>query len=142
MASLLALSEAAPVDLAGHLAGSTRAQALSARLSAVDKQLGMRLFSEQRRSWTMSMPTESGEKVLKAFCFAGARDEETAAISLRATCMQRWEILADLISAKTDPVQFLIGSAGGVRHFCGLPHAGRARGDLRLVRKTSGRPRL
>ena len=102
-----------PAQLANHLQGDPRAQALSAQLSSVDKQLGFRFFTEERRSWVMSLPTESGEKVLKAVCVSGLDVEADLASRLQTLCKQRWHVLARFLAAKTAPVQFCIGSASG-----------------------------
>ena len=104
---------AMPPPLAERLQGDPRAQALSDQLSGVDKQFGFRFFNETRRSWVMSLPTESGEKVLKAFCSTGLRDEGELELRLRAHVMMRWRALEALITAKTDPVQFVASSASG-----------------------------
>jgi hypothetical protein len=42
--------------------GDQRAQKLSLALNVFDKQLRHKFFTPQRRSWVMSLPTESGEK--------------------------------------------------------------------------------
>ena len=65
------------------------------------------------RSWVMSLPTESGEKVLKALCVSGLHREADLAIRLQTHCKQRWHVLARFLAAKTAPVQFCIGSASG-----------------------------
>ena len=62
----LQLLQAVPAQLAYHLEGDPRAQALSHQLSDVDTELGFRFFTDERRSWVMSLPTESGETVLNA----------------------------------------------------------------------------
>ena len=113
LAPPLCMLQAVPAQLADHLEGDPKAQALSYQLSGVDTQLSFRFFTEERRSWVMSLPTESGEKVLKALCVSGLHDEADLAIRLKTHCMQRWCVLAAFLAAKTDPVQFLIGSAGG-----------------------------
>ena len=105
--------QAVPAQLANHLEGDPKAQALSDRLSHLDKQLGYRFFTEERRSWVMSLPTESGEKVLKAVCVSGLDVEADLASRLQTLCKQRWYVLARFLAAKTAPVQFCIGSASG-----------------------------
>jgi hypothetical protein len=60
-AFLRVLQYAARTQLHG---GPPRAQALSAKLSDLDKQFGYTFFNEERRSWVMSLPTESGEKAM------------------------------------------------------------------------------
>ena len=103
LAPPLCMRQAMLAQLADRLQGDPRAQALSAQLSSVDKQLGFRCVTEERRPWVMSLPAESGEKVLKAFCVSGLRDEADLAIRLRTHCMQRWRVLAAFLAVKTDP---------------------------------------
>jgi len=47
-----------------RMGGDPKAQALQVLLSGLDKQLGMPFFTEKRRSWVMSLPVESAEKVV------------------------------------------------------------------------------
>ena len=47
-----------------RMGGDPKAQALQVLLSGLDKQLGMSFFTEKRRSWVMSLPVESAEKVV------------------------------------------------------------------------------
>ena len=105
--------QAVPAQLANHLEGDPKAQALSYQLSSVDKQLGYRFFTEERRSWVMSLPTESGEKVLKALCVSGLHVEADLASRLQTLCKRWWYVLARFLAAKTTPVQFCIDSASG-----------------------------
>ena len=109
----LQLLQAVPAQLAYHLEGDPRAQALSHQLSDVDTELGFRFFTEERRSWVMSLPTESGEKVLNALCASGLVVEADLASRLQTLCKQRWYVLARFLAAKTAPVQFCIGSVSG-----------------------------
>ena len=109
----LQLLQAVPAQLAYHLEGDPRAQALSHQLSDVDTELGFRFFTDERRSWVMSLPTESGETVLNALCASGLRDEADLAMRLQTHCRQRWHVLARFLVAKTTPVQFCIGSGSG-----------------------------
>ena len=106
----LQLLQATPAQLTCR---DPRAQALSHQLSDVDTELGFRFFTDEWRSWVMSLPTESGEKVLNALCASGLRDEADLAMRLQTLCKHRWHVLARLIAAKTAPVQFCIGSASG-----------------------------
>ena len=99
----LQLLQATPAQLTCR---DPRAQALSHQLSDVDTELGFRFFTDERRSWVMSLPTESGEKVLKALCVSGLRGEADLAIRLQTHCMRRWRVLARFLAAKTDPLQF------------------------------------
>ena len=102
---------AMPRAMAERLQGDPRAQALSDQLSGADKQFGFRFFNETRRSWVMSLPTESGEKVLRAFLCTGLRSEKQLEIRLKVLVLMRWRALEALITAKTDPVRFVTGSA-------------------------------
>ena len=61
----------------------------------------------------MSLPTESGEKVLKALCVSGLHVEADLASRLQTLCKQQWYVLARFLAAKTTPVQFCISSASG-----------------------------
>ena len=99
--------------MAERVAGDPRVQALSDQLNSLDKQFGFCFFTETRRSWVMSLPTESGEKVVKAFCASGLRDETALELRLRAHCMQRWRVLASRIIAKGDPMEYLKQSSEG-----------------------------
>ena len=132
----LQLLQATPAQLTCR---DPRAQALSHQLSDVDTELGFRFFTDERRSWVMSLPTESGETVLNALCASGLRDEADLAMRLQTLCKHRWHALARLIAAKTTPPAILYRFCEwGVRRFCGLPHARKARGDPFLVRGTVG----
>ena len=105
--------QAVPAQLANHLEGDPKAQALSYQLSSLDKNLEFLFFTEERRSWVMSLPTESGEKVLKALCVSGLHVEADLASRLQTLCKRRWYVLARFLAAKTAPVQFCISSASG-----------------------------
>ena len=113
LAPPLCMLQAVPAQLADHLEGDPKAQALSYQLSGVDTQLGFRFFTEERRSWVMSLPTESGEKVLNALCVSGLHGEVDLASRLQTLCKRWWYVLARFLAAKTTPVQFCIDSASG-----------------------------
>ena len=64
----------------------------------------------------MSLPTESGEKVLEALLDSGLLihgEEADLASRLQTLCKQQWYVLARLLAAETTPVQFCISSASG-----------------------------
>ena len=84
-----ASTEAPPLSMLQAVHAARRAQALSDQLSSVDHVLGYRFFTEDRRSWVMSLPTESGEKVLKALCVSGLHVEADLASRLQTLCKQQ-----------------------------------------------------
>ena len=106
----LQLLQATPAQLTCR---DPRAQALSHQLSDVDTELGFRFFTDERRSWVMSLLTESGEKVLNALCVSGLHGEVDLASRLQTLCKRWWYVLARFLAAKTTPVQFCIDSASG-----------------------------
>ena len=51
-----------PMSSISRLEGDPRAQRLSAALNAANQLLGKVFFTPTRRSWIMSLPTDSGEQ--------------------------------------------------------------------------------
>ena len=83
-------SRAMPPPARSRCLGDANAQRLSFLLTTLNWQLGGRFFNEARRSWVLTLPTESGEKVVEAFKFSATRRSLQASLRQAPLRRPRW----------------------------------------------------